>query len=103
MKAPLLPQPQRKLQPIAPPKSPWHHIGMDLITDLPANPEGYRHVLVVVCYLTKFVAARALQSKTTKSVINALSEIYLIYDVPAIIQHDQGKEFTSKVRIILRN
>ena len=69
---------------------------MDLITDLPDNPEGYIHVLVVVCYLTKFVAARALQSKTTKSVINALSEIYLIYGVPAIISMTKANNLQAR-------
>ena len=102
MTASLLPHPQRKLTPIIPPKIPWYHIGMDLVTDLPLNSQGYKHLLVVVCYLSKFVAARALFSKTTKSVTDALSEIYLIYGVPTIIQHDQGKEFTSKVGILIR-
>ena len=97
MTSPLLPHPNRKLTPIPPPKLPWHHVGIDLITDLPNNSEGYKDILVVVCYLSKFVAARALISTTSKSVIEALSQIYLIYGVPGIIQHDQGKEFTSKV------
>ena len=92
-----LPKKELKLQPIPPPKFPWHHIGIDLVTDLPSNSEGYQHILVVVCYLTKFVAARPLLTKTTQSVIDALTQIYLTFGVPAIIQHDQGREFTSKV------
>ena len=101
MTAALPPQPQRKLHPIVPPKQPWYHVGMDLVVDLPSNSLGYKHILVVVCYLSKFVTARPLFTKTTKSVLDALSEIYLTYGVPKIIQHDQGKEFTSKVRKLL--
>ena len=59
--------------------------------------QGHKHIIVVVCYLSQFVAARPLLLKTSRAVIDALSQIYLIYGVPRIIQHDQGKEFTSKV------
>ena len=95
--AALPPQPQRKLQPIPPPDTPWKHIGMDLICDLPETSEGYKHVLVTVCYLSKYVVARPLKSKTTSEVIAQLEDIYLELGLPDIIQHDQGKEFTSKV------
>ena len=100
MTSALLPQPQRKLQPIPPPKLPWHHLGIDLVVDLPTNSLGYKHIIVVVCYLSKFVSARPHLTRTTRAVLDALTEIYLIFGVPGIIQHDQGKEFTSKVRIV---
>ena len=95
--ASLPPQPQRKLQPIPPPDQPWLHIGMDLICDLLETISGYRHILVTVCYLSKYVVARALKSKTSKEVIDNLKDIYLDVGLPNIIQHDQGREFTSKV------
>ena len=82
------------MRPIQAPRCPWHHIGIDLVTDLPANSDEYKHILVAVCYLSKFVVARPLLTKTTEAVINVLTEIYLIFGVPAIIQHDQGREFT---------
>ena len=93
MVASLPPQPQRKLQPIVPPKQPWYHVGMDLVTDLPTNSLGYKHIIVVVCYLSKFVTARPLFTKTTKSVLEALTDIYLTYGVPKIVQHDQGRVY----------
>ena len=73
---------------------------MDLICDLPVSEEGYRHVLVTVCYLSKYVVIRPLKSKTSDEVIENLKDIYLDIGLPDVIQHDQGKEFTSKVRII---
>ena len=69
---------------------------MDLC-DFPETPDGYKHTLVTVCYLSKYVVARALKSKTTDEVIRELQDIYLELGLPDIIQHDQGKEFTSKV------
>ena len=71
---------------------------MDLFVDMPPNEFGYRHVLVVVCYLSKYVVARPLETKTTSEVVAKLLDIYLTFGVPEICQHDQGKEFTSKVR-----
>ena len=68
--------------------------------DLPETPDGYKHVLVTVCYLSKFVVARPLRTKTTNEVIEQLEDIYLEFRLPDIIQHDQGKEFTSKVIFI---
>ena len=97
MNAPLPPQPQRELQPIAPPEEPWKHCGIDLICDMPANSLGFHHVLVVVCYHSKLIVARALKTKTTREVLDNLQDIYLTFGVPQMIQHDQGPEFTSKV------
>ena len=90
-------QPQKKLQPIPPPSLPWNHIGMDLICDLVESAEGYKHILVTVCYLSKYVVARPLKSKTSEEVIQNLTDIYLDVGLPHVIQHDQGKEFTSNV------
>lgn len=98
----LPPQPQKKLRPIPSPERPWKHIGMDLICDLPETSDGYKHVLVTVCYLSKYVVARPLRTKTTSEVISQLEDIYLELGLPDIIQHDQGKEFTSKVSTICR-
>lgn len=66
MTATLPPQPQRKLQPIIPPEKPWTHIGVDLICDLQENREEYKHILVSVCYLSKYCAVRPLKTKTGK-------------------------------------
>ena len=70
---------------------------MDLICDLAESEEGYKHILVTVCYLSKYVVTRPLKSKTSEEVVNNLKDIYLDVGLPNIIQHDQGKEFTSSV------
>ena len=90
-------QPQRELQPIPPPQQPWYYCGIDLICNMPINTFGFQHILVIVCYLSKFVIARPLKTKTSKEILERLEEIYLTFGVPKIIQHDQGPEFASKV------
>ena len=67
-----------KLHPIPPPDEPWHHIGIDLVCDLLANKEGYKHLLVTVCYLSKFCAVRPLRTKTSKEVLTQLKKY--LYD-----------------------
>ncbi|KAI6653978.1 hypothetical protein LOD99_3154 [Oopsacas minuta] len=92
----LPPQPQRKLQPIPPPDQPWNHIGIDLVCDLQENTEGYKHILVTTCYLSKFCPVRPLKTKTSREVLTQLENIYFTLGVPQIIQHDQRREFVSK-------
>ena len=96
MIAALPPQPQKKLQPIPPPTKTWKHIGMDLICDLCESEDGYKRVLVIVCYLSKYVVVRPLKTKTSEEVIQNLKDVYLDMGLPDII-FDQGKEFTSNV------
>ena len=43
----------------------WKHIGMDLICDFSESKDGYKHIFVTVCYLSKNVAVRPLKSKTS--------------------------------------
>ena len=95
--AALLPQPQRELQPIPPPQQPWYHCGIDLIGNMTPTSFGFQHILVMVCYLSKFVVARPLKTKTTSEILERLQDIYLIFGVPNVIQSDQGNEFSSKV------
>ena len=74
---------------------------MDLICDFSESEDGYKHILVSVCYLSKYVAVRPLKSKTSEEVIKNLKNIYLDMGLPDIIQHDQGREFTSNMSCIM--
>ncbi|KAI6650089.1 hypothetical protein LOD99_6171 [Oopsacas minuta] len=94
--AALPPQPQQELQPVPPPGEPWCHCGIDLICNIPRTVLWFQHILVIVCYLSKFVIARPLKTKTSKEILDCLQEIYLSFGVPNILQHDQGTEFSSK-------
>ena len=69
---------------------------MDLICDFSESEDGYKHILVTVSYLSKYVAVRPLKSKTSEEVIKNLKNIYLDMGLPDIIQHDQGREGVHK-------
>ena len=72
MTAALPPQPQKKLQPIPPPTKTWKHIGMDLICDLCESEDGYKHVLVIVCYLSKYVVVLLHEKMTPREKMTPL-------------------------------
>ena len=48
---------------------------MDLICDLSPSIEGFVHVLVTVCYLSKYIVVRSLKTKTTAEVIENLQDL----------------------------
>ena len=61
--------------------------------------QGFLHIVVIVCYLTKFVVARPLRIKTSREILGCLEEIYIPFGVPKILQHGQGPEFSSRVNV----
>ena len=51
------------------PERPWQHIGIDLFVDMPTDERGYKHVLVAVCYLSKYVVARPLKLRQQQKLL----------------------------------
>ena len=68
----------KEAQPIPTPSKTCKHIGMDLICNFYESQVGYKHILVTVCYLRKYVAVRPLELKISEEVTD-------------IIQHDQWR------------
>ena len=50
--------------------------------------QGFLHIVVIVCYLTKFVVARPLRTKTSTEILGCLQEIYLTFGVQKNLQHE---------------
>ena len=50
-------------------------MGVDLVCDLPRSKDGYLHLLIAVCYLSKYVVARPLRSKRSRDVIDQVNDI----------------------------
>ena len=46
---------------------PWKRIGMDLMGPFPKTEEGFRHILVIVDYFSKWVEAFALKTKSSST------------------------------------
>jgi transposase InsO family protein len=73
-------------------------IGMDIFSGLPESNGGYRYILVMTDYVTKYVVAVPLVTKTAEKVAEEFIDKWcLIHSWPERIQTDQGGEFTGKV------
>ena len=69
---------------------------MDLLDVSVISAKGYRYILVVCDYFTKYTEAYPLKDKTARSVADALMDIWLPrYGFPLFLHSDQGKEFDN--------
>ena len=76
------------------PDFPFQYIHLDLIENLPPN-QGFAHVLVVVCPLSKFLLCFPLKNKQTHLILyNFLNSIYQFVNVQFVIS-DNGPAFAS--------
>jgi len=73
-------------------------IGIDLFGGIPKTKEGYKYVLVITDFVTKYTVLVPVKSKRPLEIALALfKEWILVYGPPEKIQSDRGKEFTSRV------
>ena len=75
--------------------TPFEHVQIDLVTDLPRSVEGFRHVLVLTDVASKFTILRPLADKSATSVASVFAHIIADMGPPKIVQTDQGREFTN--------
>ena len=79
------------LQPLQVPEKAWANLNVDLFGPMPDK----RHVLVVQDSLTRFPAAKIVNSTAEKPVIGALKDIYTNYGNPDKHRTDNGPPFNS--------
>ncbi|GFU58111.1 KRAB-A domain-containing protein 2 [Trichonephila clavipes] len=66
--------------------------------DLQSNRDGeYKFIIVYQDHLTKFVQLRPLKTKRTVEVAYHVLSIFLTFGAPAILQSDNGREFSNQV------
>ncbi|GFW08317.1 KRAB-A domain-containing protein 2 [Trichonephila clavipes] len=70
---------------------------VDLI-DLQSNRDSeYKFMMVYQDHLTKFVQLRSLKTKRAEEVAYHILSIFLTFSAPAILQSDNGREFSNQV------
>ena len=73
-------------------------VHIDLVGPFCLSKRGYRYLLTVICCFTKYLICVPIRDKLSISVADALMRhVYLIYNPPEILVHDQGGEFWSEV------
>ncbi|XP_037802987.1 uncharacterized protein LOC119597481 [Penaeus monodon] len=76
--------------------TPFKRVAVDIVGPIkPASSEGHRYILTLVDYATRYPEAVPLKRITTKTVAEALVEIYSRLGIPEEVIHDRGTQFMS--------
>lgn len=73
------------LQPIVSVGMPFEHLIIDSVGPLPPSKSGCNYLFTVMCQATRYPAAYALRTITTKSVVKCLSQFISIFGLPKVI------------------
>ena len=72
----------------------WDRIAMDIIDVCDPTPDGYRYILVIADYFSKWTEAFPIKDKCVDTVADVLvDKIILRFRMPLVIHSDQGREF----------
>ena len=72
----------------------WDRIAMDILDVCDPTPEGFRYILVIADYFSKWMEAFPMKNKCADTVADILVEnIILRFGMPLVIHSDQGREF----------
>ena len=74
----------------------WDRIAMDILDVCEPTPDGYRYILVIADYFSKWTEAFPIKDKCTDTVVDVLvDKIILRFGMPLVIHSDQGREFEN--------
>ncbi|CAF1103419.1 unnamed protein product [Brachionus calyciflorus] len=72
-------------------------IGIDLVFGLPVTEEGYKGIMVITEYLSKFPYAEPIKSKSREEIVQILWRYISLFGPTKIVLSDQGIEFNNKL------
>lgn len=78
-------------------EEPFKRVGVDLVGPLLKSSEGYKYILTLVDYATRYPEAVPLRNINAKTVAEALIGIYCRLGVPQEVLSDLGTQFTSEI------
>ena len=88
--------PRAPLRPLPLVEVPFDRVGMDIIGPLERSAQGYRFVLVLIDYATRYPEAIPLRNISARSVAQALFHVISRVGIPKEILTDQGTNFMSR-------
>ena len=75
----------------------FDRIGVDLVFGLPETAEGFKGLLVITEYLTKYPYVVPIKSKTAIEIATHLLNFISLFGPPKEIFSDHGREFLNSV------
>ncbi|KAL2095520.1 hypothetical protein ACEWY4_007668 [Coilia grayii] len=85
------------LHPLSMISTPFQRIAMDIVGPLEKSSSGYRFILVICDYATRYPEAFPLRSITTPKVVSVLVQLFSRVGFSKEILTDQGTNFTSRL------
>ena len=74
----------------------WDRIAMDILDVCDPTPDGFRYILVIADYFSKWTEAFPIKNKCADTVAEVLvDKIILRLGMPLVIHSDQGREFEN--------
>ncbi|KZR97708.1 Uncharacterized protein APZ42_007265, partial [Daphnia magna] len=84
------------LQPLPPVDRVWERIAMDVVGPIQESVKGYKYILVLSDYASRFVFTFPMKNQTAQTIANILvNKLILKYGAPKIVLTDQGTNFLS--------
>lgn len=77
--------------------TPWTKVALDIVGPLPTTKDGYKYLLTLVDFGTRFPEAIPLKKVDAKSTCQALMQIFSCFGVPEEILTDNGTNFVAAV------
>ena len=80
----------------------WDRIAMDILDVYDPTPDGFRYILVIADYFSKWTEAFPIKEKCKDTVADVLvDKIILRFGMPLVIHSDQGREFEKWIDEII--
>lgn len=77
-------------------KRPWELVSVDIVGPLPKSTNGFRYILSIQDYFSKFCIFQPMRTATSKTICKILEDhVLLLFGVPKTLLTDNGKQFVS--------
>jgi transposase InsO family protein len=86
------------LKPLPPVESVWERIAMDVVGPIQESNKGYRYILVISDYASRFVFTIPMKNQTAQTIARCLvNKIITKYGAPQHVLTDRGTNFLSSL------
>ena len=85
------------MHPLPPSGVPFHRWGIDFIQDLQKSQKGNTQIITFIDYATRYVVAKAVPNRSSKTVATFIYEIMIKFGAPYEIISDRASCFTSEL------